>query len=217
MPWLKKEVSWCGQGVTEPAGPCVLTKCHRIGFAVREIEHHDWEPCSGASVPILQNTIDVYIAKSVASYENCICFVDVSRQCSVKRMERLDEQLVEFVPASNKGRLRKRLSFRTLLGRSPVEVIEERFYFRQVIPPIDRTSVLILEGMMHTTMKVIDESPFLAQMNAGRVELAAFAKTSEGIRPRREGGDIVVEVVDTNLERFAQPVKKTFVLLCGIA
>lgn len=70
-------------------------------------------------------------------------------------MEGLDEELVEFVSASNEGRPWKCLPFGPFFGGPPIEIIEECFCLRQVIPPKDRTSVLMLEGMMYAAVKVI--------------------------------------------------------------
>ena len=77
-------------------------------------------------------------------------------------MEGLDKELVEFVSARNEGRPRKCLSFGPFFGGPPIEVIEERLRLRQVIPPNDRASVLMLEGMMYAAVKVIYEAPLSA-------------------------------------------------------
>lgn len=79
MPWLKKEVPRRGERIAQSARPCVFTKFHRIGFAVRKIENHDGQSGCGA-LPILQSAIDMYIAESIAAYKDRICFVDVPCQ-----------------------------------------------------------------------------------------------------------------------------------------
>ena len=158
---LKKKVSRSCERVAESAGPSVCTKLHRISFAVCKVENHDWQPRRCAAIPVLQYTIDVNIAKSVAAYQDRVCLVEVSHQSSVEGVERLDEQLVKLVSSCNQGGLRQRFSFGPFFGRPTVQVIEERFLLRQIVPPTDRAPVLMLERMMYAAMKVIYEAPSL--------------------------------------------------------
>ena len=61
----------------------------------------------------------------------------------------------------------------------------------------------VLEGMMYAAMKVIDEAPSRTLMDVRWLKVTTFSETSVGVRPCRECGGIVIEIVDTDLEHLA--------------